>query len=84
MLYVATFTVVMSVAYVINQEHVMTKLEKAIRRELVIKDITYTVVIDPTGLKLTEKGRRKGIELKWADIVSGDAGIAAALQASGQ
>jgi hypothetical protein len=60
----------------------MTKLEKAIRRELVIKDVTYTVVIDPTGLKLTEKGRRKGIELKWTDIVSGDAGIAAALQAS--
>lgn len=62
----------------------MTKLEKAIRRELMIKDIVYTVVIDPTGLKLTEKGRRKGIELKWVDIVSGDAGIAAALQGSGQ
>jgi hypothetical protein len=62
----------------------MTKLEKAIRRELVIKDVTYTVVIDPTGLKLTEKGRRKGIELKWSDIVSGDAGIAAALQGSQQ
>ena len=27
----------------------MTKLEKAIRRELVIKDVTYTVVIDPTS-----------------------------------
>ena len=40
----------------------MTKLEKAIRRELVIKDVTYTVVIDPTGLKLTEKGRdRKSV-----------------------
>ncbi|HEX4479863.1 MAG TPA: hypothetical protein VH082_03585 [Rudaea sp.] len=62
----------------------MTKLEKAIRRELVIKDVTYTVVIDPTGLKLTEKGRRKGIELKWSDIVSGDAGVAAALQGSQQ
>jgi hypothetical protein len=62
----------------------MTKLEKAIRRELVIKDVTYTVVIDPAGLKLTEKGRRKGIELKWSDIVSGDAGIAAALQGSQQ
>jgi hypothetical protein len=62
----------------------MTKLEKAIRRELVIKDVTYTVVIDPTGLKLTEKGRRKGIELKWTDVVSGDAGVAAALQGSQQ
>jgi hypothetical protein len=60
----------------------MTKLDKPIRRELTIKDITYTLVIDPVGLKLTEKGRRKGIELKWTDVVSGDAGMAAALQAS--
>ena len=52
------------------------------RRELTIKDIAYTLVIDPDGLKLTEKGRRKGIELKWSEVVSGDAGTAAALQAS--
>ena len=60
----------------------MTKLDKPIRRELTIKDIAYSLVVDPDGLKLTEKGRRKGIELKWTDVVSGDAGMAAALQAS--
>ena len=54
----------------------MTKLDKPIRRELTIKDIAYTLVIDPDGLKLTEKGRRKGIELKWTGVVSGDAGAA--------
>lgn len=60
----------------------MTPLDKPLRRELLLNDVTYTLVIDPTGLKLTEKGRRRGIELRWTDLVSGDAGLAAALQAS--
>jgi hypothetical protein len=60
----------------------MTKLEKAIRRSLTIGDIEYTVVIDPAGLKLTEKGKRNGVFLKWSDLVSGDAALAAALQAT--
>ena len=60
----------------------MTKLDKVLRRELAIGDKTYTLAIDPAGLKLTEKGRRKGVELAWTDMVSGDAGLAAALQAS--
>jgi hypothetical protein len=33
-------------------------------------------------LKLTEKGRRKGQELSWKDLVSGDAALATALNAS--
>ena len=60
----------------------MTKLDKPLRRELDIGDQTYTLVIDPVGLKLVEKGRRKGTELKWEDLVNGDAALAAALQAS--
>jgi hypothetical protein len=60
----------------------MTKLDKPIRRELLVGDKSYTLMIDPTGLKLTEKGRRKGIEIKWAQVINGDAGLAAALQAS--
>jgi hypothetical protein len=60
----------------------MTKLDKPIRRELLVGDKSYTLMIDPEGLKLTEKGRRKGIELKWAQVINGDAGLAAALQAS--
>lgn len=60
----------------------MTPLDKPLRRELSINDVTYTLVIDPTGLKITEKGRRRGVELHWVDLVSGDAGLAAALQAS--
>jgi hypothetical protein len=62
----------------------MTKLEKTIRRALQIKDIEYTLVVDPAGLRLTEKGKRNGVVLKWSDLVSGDAALATALQASMQ
>ena len=60
----------------------MTKLDKPIRRELQIGEQLYTLTIAPDGLKLVEKGRRKGIELAWTALVSGDAGLAEALQAS--
>jgi len=32
--------------------------------------------------ELTAKGKRKGVELAWADLVSGQAALAAALNAS--
>ena len=60
----------------------MTKLDKPLRREVDIGDKAYTLTIAPEGLKLVEKGHRKGIELAWSALVSGDAGLAAALQAS--
>ena len=60
----------------------MTPLDKPLRRELEVQGRAYTLTLDPHGLKLVEKGRRRGIELAWADIVNGDAAIAAALQAS--
>jgi hypothetical protein len=60
----------------------MTKLDKPLRRELMIGEKAYTLTISPDGLKITEKGHRNGIELTWKGIVNGDAGIAAALQAS--
>ncbi len=60
----------------------MTPLDKPLRRELDIEGRAYTLILDPGHLKLVEKGRRKGIELAWVDLVNGDAAIAAALQAS--
>ena len=60
----------------------MTPLDKPLRRELDIDGQPYTLIVDPEGLKLVEKGRRKGITLRWQDLVSGDAALAAALQAS--
>ena len=53
----------------------MTPLDKPLRRELMLGDQAYTLTIDPTGLKLVEKGRRNGVEIRWADLVTGDAGF---------
>lgn len=60
----------------------MTPLDKPLRRELDIDGQPYTLIVDPEGLRLVEKGRRKGITLRWQDLVSGDAALATALQAS--
>ena len=60
----------------------MTRLEKPLRREILIDEAAYVVTIDPAGLKLTAKGRRKGLELAWKDMVSGEAALATALNAS--
>ena len=59
-----------------------TPLEKTLKRELRIDGRTFIVAISPMGLKLTIKGRRKGLELKWDALVSGDAALAVALNAS--
>jgi len=60
----------------------MTPLEGPLRRELHIGGHPYTLTLTPDGLKLVPKGKRTGVELKWADLVSGDAALAVALRAS--
>jgi hypothetical protein len=52
-----------------------TKLDKSLRREIEINDKAYTLTIDPNGLKLTEKGHRKGHELTWKQILGSDGGL---------
>jgi hypothetical protein len=59
-----------------------TKLDKALKREILVGEQPYTVTLDSQGLKLVEKGRRKGVELLWKDIVGGDAQLATALRAT--
>jgi hypothetical protein len=59
-----------------------TPLEKTVKRELPLKGQTYIVAISPDGLKLTLKGHRKGLELKWESLISGEAALAVALNAS--
>jgi hypothetical protein len=60
----------------------VTPLDKPLRREVEIEGKPYTLTVDPAHLKLVEKGKRKGIELAWTDLVNGDAALATALQAS--
>jgi len=59
-----------------------TKLEKPLKREILINGEPYVVMLTPEGLKLTQKGKRKGQELLWKDLVSGEAALAVALKAS--
>lgn len=60
----------------------MTPLDKPLKREVRIGDALYVLTLDPDGLKLVLKGKRKGLELQWRELVSGDAALATALQAS--
>ena len=59
-----------------------TRLDKALKREIDIDGTAYMLTIDPEGFKLVLKGHRKGHELRWKDIASGDAALATALNAS--
>lgn len=59
-----------------------TRLQAPIKRELDINGETHTLTISAEGFKLVLKGRRKGIELSWQSIVSGDAALSSALTAS--
>ena len=59
-----------------------TKLDKAIKRELDLDGVAYTVVISPDGVRVTEKGKRRGRELSWHSIISGDAELTESLRIS--
>jgi hypothetical protein len=50
-----------------------TKLEKPLKRELVVNDAPYMLTIAPDGLKLVPKGKRNGLELTWKSILGGPA-----------
>jgi hypothetical protein len=59
-----------------------TKLDKSLKREIEIEGKPYMLTISPAGLKLVPKGKRKGQEIAWSALVSGEAALAAALNAS--
>ena len=59
-----------------------TKLEGQLKREIAIGDDAYTLTLAPEGFVLARKGRRKGLEIRWADLVNGEAALATALNAS--
>jgi hypothetical protein len=60
-----------------------TALDKALKRSISVDGKDYTVVIDQDGLRMVGKGRRKPeVELRWRDLLSGEAAMAVALQAS--
>ena len=59
-----------------------TKLSSPLKREFAIGKALHVLTIDPNGFKLVVKGKRKGVEIAWRDLVSGEAAMAVALRAS--
>lgn len=61
---------------------VTTRLEGQIKREIKLGKELYTVIISPDGVKIALKGRRKGRELSWETLLSGDAELTQQLKMS--
>ena len=54
-----------------------TKLEKTLKREIIVNEKPYIVAISPEGMKITAKGKRNGQELTWTALVHGDSALPA-------
>lgn len=60
-----------------------TVLDKQLKRQVTVDGAEYTVALDPEGFRLTGKGKRTPqVELRWHDLLSGEAAMAVALNAS--
>ncbi len=59
-----------------------TRLDGPLKREIDIAGAPYTLTLTPDGLTLVLKGKRKGFHVAWSALVSGDAALATALNAS--
>jgi hypothetical protein len=59
-----------------------TKLDKALKREIEVNSVTYTVTFSPGGVKIVEKGKRNGPEHSWEQLIGGGASLSRDLQAS--
>jgi len=63
--------------------HVAVVLDKQLKRQISVDGAEYTVAVDPEGIRLTGKGKRKPeVELRWHDLLSGEAAMTVALNAS--
>jgi len=59
-----------------------TPLDKPLKREVTVDGAVYVLTVTPEGLHLVPKGKRKGIDLTWKAMISGDAALATELRAS--
>ena len=62
---------------------VVTVLDKELKRQVTVDGAAFTLAVDPEGIRLTGKGKRRPqVELRWHDLLSGEAALAVALNAS--
>lgn len=59
-----------------------TKLDKTIKREIELDGEAYMVSMSPEGVTIKPKGKRKGHEISWRALLSGDADLAQQLTIS--
>lgn len=59
-----------------------TRLDRPLKREVEHQGKLYTVTLSAQGLRVVEKGKRRGQELSWGAIISGDATLAESLRIS--
>ena len=50
-----------------------TRLDKTIKRELELDGKLYTISVSPAGVRIVPKGGRKGHEMSWETLLSGEA-----------
>ncbi len=53
-----------------------TKLDKTIKREIELDGDAYIVTMSPEGVTIKLKGKRKGHEISWRALLSGDVDLA--------
>ena len=49
-----------------------TRLDKTVKRELELGGKLYTVSVSPAGVRIVPKGGRKGYEISWQALLSGE------------
>ena len=60
-----------------------TLLTKKLKRQITIDGVDYTLAVGTDGLRVTGKGKRTPeVDLRWSDLLSGEAAMAVALNAS--
>jgi hypothetical protein len=61
---------------------VTAKLERPIKREVLVRGDTLVLTLSPDRVTITPKGKRKGKTFTWAELWSGEAELAQQLRAS--
>lgn len=54
----------------------MTPLDKPLKRQIDVEGQPFTVTMDATGIKITKKAHRNGMEVRWSDLIKNDPTLA--------